>query len=440
MQRSDQSEIITEQATQSIPATPLSSSEARERELDWAALGVVVVIAALFAIVARFNSQPATSFIPAAVLSASGCGLLVTALRKRRTVRRPGLLEAAIGGLFLALFQFVAAITYPGVVDTLGTDPLQRQAFLTTWALVAGFSILFSMVGAVLGHLAFAPPRPLPAKSRPSEEEEEVAGEEQLVDDADQETEVALANDEDEGNNHQVKEPHPSATDNSDTVPLSPPRTVFSYVVTILLLGLAPTVIGYVFSAAYDYSLSLSQFLPGPLPTLRLLSALLPWQLPVPIKLIPGSAGFIIFTLLWRIPFSFGNPTLFDFQALEPFVFNGAALGLLLLTMYRRDFGSPERSTSLSWRLFLLFEALLGLVLVLPSNLWALQGLHGLLQFQNLSIPIPALQILNTQMFVLNLVTGPLVCMAIGMLLYWQYRKRNIITIQDFSSPAATRH
>ena len=191
---------------------------------------------------------------------------------------------------------------------------------------------------------------------------------------------------------------------------------------TILLLGLVPSVIGYVFSAAYDYSLSLNQLLPGPLPTLRLLSALLPWQLPVHINLISSNAGFIIFTLLWRIPFSFGNPSVLDFQAVEPLVFNGAALGLLLLTMYSRDTSSPEESTALNWRLYL-FEILLGLVLVLPSNLWALQGLHGLLQIQNLAIPIPGIQILNPQMFALNLITGPLMCLSVGMLLYWQYRK-----------------
>src|SRR5438067_11107914 len=108
MQRPDQTEITTQQASQSIPSAPLSRLEASERGFDWAALGVVLPIAALFAIVARFNSQPATSFVPVVVLSASGCGLLVTALRKLRTVRRPGLLEAGLGGLFLALFQFLA--------------------------------------------------------------------------------------------------------------------------------------------------------------------------------------------------------------------------------------------------------------------------------------------------------------------------------------------
>ncbi len=423
MQRPDQSEITTEQAVQSIPATPLSNSEVRERGVDWPALGVVILIAALFAVVARFNSQPATSLVPEAVLSASGCGLLVTALRKLRTVRRPGLLEAAIGGFFLALVQFVAAITYPGVVDTLGTDPTQRQAFLTTWGLIACLSILFSIIGAVLGHLAFAPPRPLPDKKSSKEEQEEAVEEEQQIDAADAVEEVAPMNNQHDGDDIQVSDLRQSTRDTTDTVLLAPPRTVFSYIVTILLLGLAPTVVGYVFSAAYDYLLSLSQFLQGPLPTLRLLGALLPWQLPVTIKLAPGSADFIIFTLLWRIPYSFGNPTLFDFQALEPFVFNGAGLGLLLLILYRRDFNSPEQASSLSLGMYLLFEALIGLVLVLPSNLWALQGLHGLLQLQNVAIPIPALQILNTPMFVLNLVTGPIVCMLVGMILYRLYRR-----------------
>src|SRR5205085_1906196 len=219
MQRPDQGEVSTEQATRSIPSATLSSSQVSEWRFDWPALGVVLLIAALFAIVARFNAQPATSLVPAAVLSASGCGLLVTALRKLRTVRRPGLLEAAIGGFFVALFQFVAAMTYPGVVDTLGTDPIQRQPFLITWGLIACFSIIFSIAGAALGHLAFAPPRPLPAKSRPIEEDEDGAGEEQQIDVADQETEVSPLSDEDEGNNHQ----HLSVKDNPDAIPLSPP-------------------------------------------------------------------------------------------------------------------------------------------------------------------------------------------------------------------------
>src|SRR5205085_5155871 len=137
-------------------------------------------------------------------------------------------------------------------------------AFLTTWGLIAGFSIIFSMAGAVLGHLAFALPRPLPTKSRSVDEEENAAEEERQVDAAD-ETNGSPTGDEHEGNKVQVSEPELSTTDTSDTVPLSPPRTVFSYIVTILLLGLAPTVIGYVFSAAYDYLLSLNQLLPGPL-------------------------------------------------------------------------------------------------------------------------------------------------------------------------------
>ena len=424
MQRPDSREITEDEARPLTAPASLAGSQMRERGFDWAALGVVMVIAALFAIVARFHAQPATSLVPAAVLSASGCGLLVTALRKLRTVRRPGLVEAGLGGLFLALFQFVAALTYPGVVDILGGDPMQREAFLTTWGLIGIFSIIFSMVGAILGHLAFAPPRPLPAKSRSIEKEEDVIGEERQVEIEDSEEEISPASDELEEKDTQLSESHLATMETRTNGTLSPPHTVFSYVVTILLLGLAPTVVGYVFSAAYDYFLSLSQFLPGPLPTLRLLSAMLPWQVPGPINLITNTAGFIIFTLLWRIPFFFGNPSLFDFQALEPFILNGAALGMLLLTMYRRDGHSSESASALGWRLYIVFEILLGLVLVLPSNLWALRGLHGLLQFQNLVIPIPDLKILNPLTFVLNLVTGPLVCVAVGMLLYWQYRKR----------------
>ena len=424
MQQQDSTEITRDEAPPLTSPTSLTGSRMRERGFDWAALGVVILIAALFAFVARFSSQPATSLVPVAVLSASGCGLLVTALRKLRTVQRPGLLEAGLGGLFLALFQFVAALTYPGVIDTLGTDATQRNGFLTTWGLIGVFSIIFSMVGAILGHLAFAPPRPLPTKSKSIDKEEDVIEEEQQVEAEGTETEESPANDEHEGNDIQVSEADLAKKDAADSVPLSPQRTVFSYVVTILLLGLAPSVIGYVFSAAYDYFLSLNQFLPGPMPTLRLLSALLPWQVPGPINLTSNTAGFIIFTLLWRIPAFFGNPRLFDFQALEPFVFNGAALGLLLLTMYRRDTDSSKSTTAPNWHLYVVFEILLGLVLVLPSNLWALRGLHGLLQFQNLVIPLPDLRILSPLTFILNLVTGPIVCLIVGMFLYWQYRKR----------------
>src|SRR5438132_9017287 len=76
---------------------------------DWTALGIVILIAAFFAITARLHAQPATSFVPAVMLSATGCGLLVTAIRKLRTPKGIGLLEAALGGFFMALLQCMAA-------------------------------------------------------------------------------------------------------------------------------------------------------------------------------------------------------------------------------------------------------------------------------------------------------------------------------------------
>ena len=95
-----------------------SASQIQESNFDWIALGIVVLIAAFFAITARFHAQPATSFVPVAVLSATGCGLLVTAIRKLHTSKGVGLLEAALGGFFMALLQFTVALTYPGVFDS----------------------------------------------------------------------------------------------------------------------------------------------------------------------------------------------------------------------------------------------------------------------------------------------------------------------------------
>src|SRR5260370_2293736 len=128
MQGQDQSKITidateksTDEAETVQPAKPVPAPmpAAGAREFDWFAIGVVLLIAALFALAARLSPQPATSLAPAAVLSATGCGLLVTALRKLHTSSLPGLFEAALGGLFLALFQFIAAIPYPNLVYTL---------------------------------------------------------------------------------------------------------------------------------------------------------------------------------------------------------------------------------------------------------------------------------------------------------------------------------
>jgi hypothetical protein len=191
------------------------------------------------------------------------------------------------------------------------------------------------------------------------------------------------------------------------------------------LLGLAPTLVGYVFSAAFDYSLRANLFFPGPYPTLRLLSAMLPWQIPIPFSLSGSDPNSLIFLLwqLWRIPLFLGNPAMFDIQALEPYVFNAAALGLLLLTMGDQNTGSKQGSDTsslhvlLSWPAYLLLESVLGILLVLPADLWIVRGLQGLLQVQIFAFPIRTLYILDQFTFILNLATGPLVCVGIGILL-----------------------
>src|ERR1700686_4633987 len=131
---------------------------------DWLSVSIVVIIAILFAAAAHLNSQPASSFVPAAVLSATGCGLLITGLRKLRAFKGVGLFEAAVSGLLLALFQFISAFSFPGVLQSLSTNPTAQPGFYSTWGLVAFFAMFFSMIGATLGHLAFAPLRPLPAR------------------------------------------------------------------------------------------------------------------------------------------------------------------------------------------------------------------------------------------------------------------------------------
>jgi hypothetical protein len=113
-----------------------ASSSAAYRQVsgfDWTAPGVVILISAFFAITARLYAQPATSFVPVVVLSATGCGLLVTAIRKLRTSKGAGLLEATLSGFFMALFQFIVAITYPGVFDSLSLGQILRDDFLITW-------------------------------------------------------------------------------------------------------------------------------------------------------------------------------------------------------------------------------------------------------------------------------------------------------------------
>lgn len=349
-----------------------------EQAFDWFALGVVIIAAAIFALATRLNAQPATSLIPVAVLSATGCGLLVTGLRKMRTAQRPGLLEAGLGGLVLAVFQFLVALSYPGVLATLATTPDERTGFLATWILVILLSALFSLAGAALGHLAFAPPRPVRAKK-----------------------DAALALD-------TAEEEQPAAMPTR-------PRAWYSYAVTVLLLGLAPTLLGFVFSAAYDYMLGTYNFLLGPFPTLHLLSTFLPWQIPIPFNVGTGaSAALARLVELWRIPLLLGNPTMFDFQALEPYIFNSAGLALLLLTLRTERPTAPEEPATILWRWYLLLAALLGLLLVIPADLWIMRGLEGVLRTPLFVLPLRTLYILNNLTFVLNIVTGPAVCLIVA--------------------------
>jgi hypothetical protein len=355
--------------------------------------------------------------VPIAVLSATGCGLLVTASRKIRTKKGLGAFEAGLGGFFVASFQLIAAITYPGVFDSLSTNPPQFQGFLNTWALIFVTSIIFSIVGAALGHLAFAPMRPSPTKTRSSGETAGEVDEDPHIDPTSVDDNHPDKTSEVEDEATVADEEDTETGDTLDAVSSQPSRSFISYLIAILLLGLAPTLVGYIFSAAYDSVLAMNGFTLSPYPTLRLLSALLAWQVPVTVGLNGTAGNFIIINLLWYIPLFFGNSTLFDLQALEPLIFNGAALALLLLATYGRDSSTAGESSPISWKSFLLLEALLGLIIVLPADLWLLRGIQGILQLQDTAIPIRSLEVLNPLTFALNLITGPLVCMATGTLL-----------------------
>lgn len=414
--------------------------QAEEQAFDWFALGVVIIAAAIFALAGRFNAQPPNSVTEVAVLSAFGCGLLVTGLRKTRTIRRPGLLEAGLGGGALAFCQFAAALSYPGIIPTLATTPDERAGFLATWALVAILSILFSMAGAVVGHLAFAPLRPAPVKkpvvldTEPTEPVEVAAvsntAEAAQEKEPDAEPEES-PRDTEQVETEQVTEPAETTQSIDETrgTPDSEPTEVtevdekqperatrrarawYSYAAVVVLLGLAPTLAGYIFAAAFDYMLGVYHFLPGPYPTLRLLATLLPWQIPVPFDAGSGStAALLRLVELWRIPLFLGNPTMFDVVALQPYLFTGAGLAVLLLTL--RD--EARKRIMFSWPIYLLLETILGLLLVLPADVWIMRGLEGLLRFQVFMLPIRTLYILNTQVFIFNIITGPLVCIIVG--------------------------
>ena len=385
-------EVLTDQHTAPAPTSGLKTGAER---FDWLALGVVILIAGLFALVARLNPQPSTSIAPIAVLSATGCGLLVTAIRKIHTSKHPGLFEAALGGLFLALFQFLVAISYPNVIYSISITADQKVGFLTTWVLIAAFSLLFSVIGATLGHLAFAPMRPLPPTKRRT----------------------------------QPSPSSPTMVIASEPKLGAQQRLFVGYFISVLLLGLAPTIAGYVFSAAFDYMLSINHFFPGPYPTLRLLSALLPWQIPFATNLTSNNPTTMIFFLwqLWRFPVFLGNPTMFDIQALEPYIFNGAALGMLLLTLRDQKNGASEQPSTIRWPMYIFLQLFLGLFLVLPADLWIVRGLEGLLQSPVISIQIRTLHILDQTTFMLNLISGPLICLGLAVLLRLFYAKRGKI-------------
>ncbi|MGH2480684.1 MAG: hypothetical protein ACRDHW_13600, partial [Ktedonobacteraceae bacterium] len=152
------------------------------------------------------------------------------------------------------------------------------------------------------------------------------------------------------------------------------------------------------------------------------LSGLLPWRLATPINLANSNGAFTVFTLLWRIPDSvLGNPNLFYVQALEPFLLNAVALALLLITMYGRK-SQESTPQAAPWRAFIGLEALLGLIIILPSNLWLLRGLEGFLPFQGQLFPLPSLHLLNSTMFALNLATGMVFCVLVGLIVRRQYQ------------------
>ena len=99
------------------------------RRFDWPAVGMVVILGAIFAALGHLSAQPYTSLVPAAVLSATGCGLLITGTRKLRTFKGVGIGEAALSGLLLALLQFGSALSFPGVTRGLSIDPGSQAGF-----------------------------------------------------------------------------------------------------------------------------------------------------------------------------------------------------------------------------------------------------------------------------------------------------------------------
>lgn len=417
----------------------------RQAKFDGLAVGIAMFIAAFFALTARFNSQPAPSFVPAAVLSATGCGLLVTALRKMRGKAGVGVIEAGVSGFMLAFLQFVISFTYPGVFTIIRNVPPASDAFLLTWGLIGFFTVALSIGGAALGHLIFAPSRPGPAQATTpteqddSDEEEDEKDEElaiaspslmaETTEERQEETEnsarEAIQDEIEEGSEEDTNTEDIEEEDEVQVTAKRQPHILFNYTIGVLLIGLSPMVVGYVFAAAYDFTMNLinvQQLFPGFYPTLSLLSGLLPWRLAVQINLANANGLFIVFTLLWRIPDSvLGNPNILDVQALEPLLWNAAALAILLFTMYQRDHDESKPQAA-PWGLFIGFEALLGLSIILPSNFWLMRGLEGILQFQGILTPLPALHLLDTTTFVLNIITGVVFSVLVGLIVRRQYQ------------------
>ncbi len=429
-------------ASEEVQLAVESSFSTREQALDqpqrwrfdWPALLAALGVAAFFALTARFNSQPSPSYIPAAVFSATGCGLLVTAIHKLRGRHGAGLLEAGLSGFGMALLQFAVAFTYPSVFTTVTTIPDYGRAFLITWGLIALFAVILSLAGATIGHLAFAPLRPLPARAQKQQDEAEEEDEDEdetentllaqsTTGEDEAESTLPAETTEGEEQTDEIEEEEENA--GIAAAVTQPQRSLLNYAITVLLLGLLPMMAGYVFAAIYDFAMNainVNAISPGLYPTLSLLSGLLPWRLAAPITLSGTNGAFIVFTLLWRIPDSvLGNPNLFDVQALEALVFNAVGLALLLITMYRSDARGTRRQPA-PWGIFLFLEALAGLILILPANLWLLRGLEGVLQLGSLVAKLPTIQLISPVLFVLNLLTGALLCLIIGLVVRRQYQ------------------
>ena len=61
---------------------------------------------------------------------------------------------------------------------------------------------------------------------------------------------------------------------------------------------------------------------------------------------------------------------------------------------------------------------------MLPADLFIVRGLEGLLQGPIIAFQIRTLHILDQATFTLNLITGPLVCLGLAMLLRLFYAKK----------------